>query len=125
MNSKSMNYREIIAKAHAAGMAAGNAARVEPLGHIVVSGGSSEPRHFYESHGVCGFAWVEVHPNRGAFAKALKGYGFRPGYPKGLSNWVSEFGQEYDRKMAYARAYAKVLNEEVDGYNIYANGRLD
>jgi hypothetical protein len=44
-------------------------------------------------------------------------------YPSGLMIWVSEGNQSYDRKRAYAEAYARVLNEA--GIKAYANSRLD
>jgi hypothetical protein len=117
-------FREIVARAHRAGDEAAKAVRPAPLGHIVVSGGGMAPRHFYEPHGACGFAWVVVKPNRGKFAQFLKAHaGFKKHWEGGISNWIGDYGQEVDRKYAYAREYARVLREA--GYSAYANSRLD
>lgn len=73
---------------------------------------------------VCGFAWVTVKGERGKRLAALKEYGFqkRVGAP-GVSLWVSEFGQSYARKRAYAAAFAAVLREH--GFDASYGARLD
>ncbi len=79
---------------------------------------------YYVADGVCGFAWIWFKGNT-KFGRWAKKNGLaKSWYPTGLAIWVSEFGQSYERKMAYAREFAKVLNE----YGIkdaYASGRLD
>ena len=79
---------------------------------------------YYVSEGVCGFAWIWFKGNT-KFGRWAKKMGLaKSWYPTGLAIWVGEFGQSYERKMAYARAFAKVLNEY--GINdAYASGRLD
>lgn len=79
---------------------------------------------YYVADGVCGFAWVDVYPARGAFITWCKRNGVgRKGYPSGWNIWVRTNCQSYERKTAYARAYAGVLNAH--GIRAYAGGRLD
>lgn len=115
-------YAKLVAKANEAGREAAMAANPQMIivkdgnGKIYDNGGKGYP--------ICGFAWVVVKPNRGAFAKHLTGRaGFRKHYGGGISNWIGDYDQSYDMKRAHARAYAKVLSEA--GYNAYADSRLD
>lgn len=79
---------------------------------------------YYEEEGLCGFAWVKISPARGKFVNYLKKLGIgRRSYQGGYDIWISEFGQSYERKSAYADAFAKVLNE--NGIKAYAMSRLD
>lgn len=75
--------------------------------------------------GVCGFAWVNVKPGTSAFAKWLKkkGYARKDLYYGGVTVWVGDFNQSYERKMAYASGFAATLTEA--GINANSNGRLD
>ena len=82
--------------------------------------------------GVCGFAWVNVSPGNCSFANWLKKNKLAgKAYYGGVDIWVREGGQSYERKMEFARAMAKVLNENRDTLampkagRIYASGRLD
>jgi len=73
--------------------------------------------------GLCGFAWVAFPGNTG-WARWCKKKGLTSKrYPKGLMIWVNGFGQSYERKMAYARAFAEVLRKH--GIKAWAEGRLD
>ena len=116
-------------KAHAAGMAAGEAHSPVPM-HVVQREhpfDDSSPivkRYPPVMDGVCGFGWVNVSPGNSSFANWLRkqGYGHKA-YYGGWEYWVGEFGQSYERKMAYARAFAKVLSEA--GIKAYASGRVD
>lgn len=75
--------------------------------------------------GVCGFAWVEIHPARGAVVSYMKKNRIgRAGYPKGWHVWVSGYGQSMARKEAYARAYAEVLRED-GGLDARCVSRMD
>jgi hypothetical protein len=124
MINDKIKFNEIVKRAKAAGEAAGAAIRPAPLGHITVQA-CGDTKHFYEPHGACGFAWVVVKPNKGAFAKFLKDHaGFEKHYHGGISHWIHYGDQEVDRKYAYAKAYAAVI-DEVDGYNVFAVSRLD
>ena len=80
---------------------------------------------YYESEGVCGFAWVNIKPGNSSFARWMKDQGqARPdSYYGGVSMWISGYGQSYERKLAYARAFAGVLVQ--GGIKAYASGRLD
>lgn len=75
--------------------------------------------------GMCGFGWVHIPDGRSAAARYAKAnYGFRSSaYEGGVMRRVHEYGQSYERKMAFARAYAKVLRE--NGIEARAGGRLD
>lgn len=74
--------------------------------------------------GLCGFAWVTIKPARGAFVNYLKGRQVGSnGYYGGFEIWVREFGQSVDRKTAFARAFADVLNKY--GINASVGSRLD
>lgn len=73
--------------------------------------------------GMCGFGWVNV-PGNTSFGRWLKKTGkARPDYPTGLSIWISDYGQSYDRKAAHAGAMAAYL--QVNGIPCRAGSRLD
>jgi hypothetical protein len=121
-------FSELVARAHEAGMKAGNEALPEPM--VVV--GRAHPlddtspvtNAWYVSEGACGFAWVTVRPGNSSFAIwAKKHAGFRKAYYGGVEHWVSGFGQSMARKEAYARAYANVLREA--SINAYPGSRMD
>lgn len=82
------------------------------------------------SEGVCGFANVIVRPGGSSFARWLSKNGLaRPHYYGGLSVSIydlcadSRRSQSYDRKVAAARAAAKVLTE--GGIRASVDARLD
>lgn len=78
----------------------------------------------YILEGLCGFAWVNISPARGAFVNWLKAQEIgSKGYYGGYEIWVREFGQSVDRKAAFAGAFAKVLNKY--GIDAYGQSRLD
>lgn len=105
------------AEAHEAGLAAGVAARPTPM--IVTESSSGQQWHVDE--GACGFAWIVVTPGNSSFANwARKTQPTHKEYTGGLCvRWVGEFNQSYERKVAYASAFAKVLR----GYGINASSR--
>jgi len=73
--------------------------------------------------GVCGFAWVQLRSGNSSFAHWAKKYaGYRTGY-NCVQLWVSDFGQSMERKAAFARAYAAVL--EAGGIQCWASSRMD
>ena len=81
---------------------------------------------YYESEGLCGFAWVNIKPGNSRFANYLKKNNLaRPdSYYGGVTIWVGAYGQSYERKQKYASAFASVLRE----YGIdkcYSASRLD
>ena len=122
------DFRGLYEKAREAGLAAGEAAKPRPM----IVGTPTTPfgneidytkRTYFEPEGVCGFAWVVIKGNT-AFGRWAKKAGLASkNYPKGLMFWVRDFNQSMARKEAYARAFAKVLND--GGVNAYANSRLD
>lgn len=103
--------------AHEAGMAAGYA--IQPKA-MVVSGMGQE---WVVSEGPCGFAWIIVSGNT-KFGRDLtkEGIGSK-GYPSGVHIRVHAFNQSWERKVAYAKAYAQVLNE--NGVKASWGERLD
>lgn len=84
---------------------------------------------FYESEGLCGFAWVRIKPARGKFVKYLKDnkIGSTDDYLGGYTIWMGnqEAGltQSIDRKEAAAQAMKQVFKS----YDIKccAESRLD
>lgn len=110
---------DLIDRAQAAGMAAG-------LGHtpspMVVSGMGQTHT---VSEGPCGFAWVNVKPANGQVAKLLvsRGMARRSEYEGGVTVWVTQFNQSWERKRAYAQAFASVLSQA--GVRALAQDRLD
>lgn len=115
---KPLTPSELFAKAHKAGMQAGN--DITPTPMTVVGGG----RSYYVGEGVCGFAWVNIKPARGKFVQWLKANGKgHKSYYGGYDVWVGEFGQSMTRKEAYGRAFAQVLVEA--GINAYMMSRMD
>jgi len=75
--------------------------------------------------GVCGFAWVNIKPGNGSFARHLKRLGLArtDSYYGGVSVRVFGYGQSYEKKLAYAAAFADVLKEA--GIRAMSMGRLD
>jgi hypothetical protein len=125
----SANFQSLWNQAHAAGMAAGQAASPTPMvvgpGSVLVNGVPALSRSYYVSEGVCGFAWVVVHPGNCSFARwAKKTQGARAEYGGGMCvKWVGEFNQSMTRKEAYADAFAMVLREA--GIKAYSRSRMD
>lgn len=125
------HYAKVWADAVAAGKAAGDGHRPEPM--YVTEGdllGRPRPGAPVECvpDGVCGFAWVSVRPGTTSFARWLvKNAGARKDYYGGVSVWIGGWNQSYERKMAAAQAMADVLNRDLGEpkVGIYASGRLD
>lgn len=125
-----MDFQNLYERARQAGLNAAVSKKVQPM--VVGTPKSifsneideTKPSYIVEG-GPCGFAEVVVKPGNSRFANWLKknNLGGRRYYGGGVSVWVSEFGQSYERKMAYAQAFAEVLREA----NIHASaaGRLD
>lgn len=83
----------------------------------------NEPVYFV-SEGVCGFAQVRIRPASGSFARQMKklGVGYRS-YYGGWDISVRYGGQSLQRKEAYAKAFAKVLQDA--GVEAYVDSRMD
>ena len=125
-----VNYPKIMAEAHGAGIAAGNAHSPTPMivaqHENVLDDNSPITKAWHVPSGVCGFASVITNEHgNGKFVRYLKsvGEGDKNYYGGHYVKWVREFGQSYEKKVAYAHAYADVLNN----YDIkaYVEDRLD
>ncbi len=86
----------------------------------------------HEPFPICGFAWVNFRPATTRFVRFMKKEGLvQKAYEGGANLWVSKFGQSYDKKLAYARAFADVIQTEVvlsglePALKVYGSGRLD
>lgn len=116
---------KVYAEAHEAGMKALNAATPTPM--IVADDPlyMSTKNVYYVSEGVCGFASIEGIRANSKMGKWLteKGKGRRSSYQPGVTIWVREGGQSYERKVAYAWAFSGVLNKY--GIKNYVESRLD
>ena len=125
-----MDFHDLFDRAHKAGMDAAVSTQVRPM--IVGQSKSifddnideTKPTYFVEG-GLCGFAEVVVKPGNSKFANWLKKNEIASPryYGGGVSIWVSDFGQSYQRKMAYANAFSQVLRGE--NVRAFATGRLD
>lgn len=126
--TKTADFSELHARAHAAGHAAATGTRPEPMivGSPTTLFGNDidyTKKFYYESEGTCGFAWISFAGNK-PFGRWAKKAGLaRSHYPSGLCIWVSDYGQSVERKSAYAGAYAKVLREA--GVEAHAGDRMD
>ncbi len=116
-----MNPQELYTQADAAGRAAVQAAVVRPM--IVTNERTGQ--QWYEEDGVCGFAWVKIRPARGAFVNWCKknNIGRIDSFEGGYSIWVSDYNQSMQKKETYARAFAKVLQD--NGVKAYGMSRMD
>ncbi len=122
-------YAHAVKLADEAGMKA--ASECEPQ-MISIKGADTDINKHYEPFPICGFAWVNFKPATTRFAHWLKKMDLASkAYEGGLNLWVSKFGQSYDKKMAYARAYADVIQTEIvlsgiePSLSVYGAGRLD
>lgn len=84
--------------------------------------------------GLCGFGWVRIAGNTSLARTAKARYGeagehrhpvayVSKGYPTGLHITPAHRSQSYERKRAWAGAFASVLRDA--GFEAYADGRLD
>lgn len=80
---------------------------------------------YYDTAGICGFAWVMIRPGNSSFARWAKAAGFGyAAYGGGVRISARNIGgQSYEIKTAWAGAFAAVLREA--GVDAYADGRLD
>lgn len=112
-------FRELVAAAHAAGTRAGVACKPTPMTVIGMRG-----ERYRVEDGPCGFASIHFKGNT-AFGRWAKREGLakRDSYRGGLYVWVNDFGQSYERKRAYANAFADVLI--AGGIAAFTHARLD
>lgn len=117
--SRYEGFRITVEKAHQAGKQA--AETCTPRTMIVGKPGEYAP----VTEGPCGFASIHFKGNTSFGKWAAKNIGARrDSYKGGLYLWVSDYGQSYDRKTAYADAYAQVLRANGIA-DAYSDGRLD
>ena len=129
--SRAASFEGLIMAAEAAGDAAAQACRPRPI--IIGSPKDGifgneidySKTTYYESDGLCGFAWINIKPGTSAFARHLRASGRARAdyYYGGVTVWVSGYNQSVERKEAYARAYAKVLSDA--GITATSDSRLD
>ena len=121
--------RSLFANARTAGLAAGNAFNPTPMvvgTPTTFLGNDIDPtkRTYYVPDGVCGFAWVLIHPANSSIAIHAKKQGIgRKAYGGGLSIWIHDHDQSMQRKRAHADAFAQVLRDA--GIQAYAQSRMD
>jgi hypothetical protein len=109
-------YQTALTEGYEAGMLAGTQNVVATQNGVAVS----------DPFPICGFANLNIRPGNGAFARWLKKEGLaEKSYQGGVSIYIHEFGQSYDRKMAMADKMREVLLRLTDCDTIYAQGRLD
>lgn len=122
-----VKFAALYAAADAAGKAA--AEKVTPVPMVVAQHANvlddSSPivKAWYVPSGVCGFAWVKVKATGFGKWAVAAGVGYKNSYEGGVSISVRHFGQSYEKKVAYAAAFANVLNAA--GVKAYADDRLD
>ena len=106
---KKLGKREcarIYKEAYAAGLIAGKEVGVPKfiVGDAIGLGNEIDyTKKTYILEGLCGFAWVNISPARGAFVTYLKSINAgHKAYYGGYEFFVHEFGQSIDRKSAFA-----------------------
>lgn len=116
-----MNAQELYTQADAAGRAAVQSAAIRPM--IVTD--ERTGKQWYEGDGVCGFAWIKIRPARGKFVNWCKknNIGRTDSFEGGYMIWVSDYNQSMQKKETYARAFAKVLQD--NGIKAYGMSRMD
>jgi hypothetical protein len=117
-------FERAYALAHEAGTRAGEACNPRPM-VVTYTDRNGVVQKEFVADGVCGFAWIRIRPANSSFALWLKKTGKVSGraYGGGVDIWVSQFDQSCQRKEAYARAFADVLN--ANGIKASAQSRLD
>lgn len=112
-----MNFQEIYNEAHQEGLNAAN--NIKPTPMLVtqhanpLDDNSPIVQAWNVPDGVCGFAWINIKPGNSKFANFLKKNNLAKtdGYYGGVSIWVHQFNQSYQKKSAYASAFANILNK--------------
>jgi len=125
--AKETAFQNLFTEAYIAGQQAGSCHTPRPM-HIVEADIFGKPLAnatvWEEPEGMCGFAWVVIRPATSSFARwLLKNKLARTGYTGGLHIRISEYNQSVERKLAHARAMAKVLCDA--GFDAYPDSRLD
>jgi hypothetical protein len=128
--SREQKWADLYARAHAAGLEAGDAHMPTPMiveRHANPLDDSSPvvQRWAPVMSGVCGFAWVSIRPGNSSFALWMKKHGHArsDSYAGGVRVHVWLYNQSMEKKEAYASAFADVLRDE--GIKAYAQSRMD
>jgi hypothetical protein len=104
-------YSAVYASAMAAGRAAGEAHTPRPM---FVQHSNTLDNTVVEQwevpDGMCGFAWVVITPGTSGFARWLCKHDYaRKHYGGGVSIWISDYNQSYEKKSVAAGAIATAL----------------
>ena len=112
---------QLYGEAHTAGLAAMYA--VVPTPRVMRPNWDSPLTMSYEPEGQVGYAWIAVASNTSMGKWLVKHkYGQRSAFEPEVQVWVEEGGNSYERKQAYAAAFAEVLRKA--GVYCQACGRL-
>ena len=146
---KDSKFRALFDSAHLAGLSAARHARprltrvVKPLPHGAMIEYDPDWASDDAALGYCGAAWVRIRPATSTFARWCKSQTMAkfdfPELPCAESDpysgglvihvtvqipqAIDRSGQSYEIKMAYANAFAQML--QAAGYGAQANGRID
>jgi hypothetical protein len=129
--TKDRQWAELDQLAHAAGIAAGQAARPTPMTiveRVNPLDDSSPIKRQYAPvmDGICGTAYVKVRPGNSSFARWLKKHRSAfTAYYGGVQFSVNDFGQSYERAMAYATAYAATVREQHPEMKVYTDSWIN
>lgn len=121
--------KALYARAHEAGDAAAQACVPVPMyvvqhAHPLDDSSPIVKRYAPIMDGICGFAWINVTPGTSSFARFLKEEDLcSPSHYGGVMIWVGDYNQSYEKKSAYAAAFARVLREA--GVEARSMSRLD
>lgn len=120
-----IDYEAVHVKAHVAGLEAGRNVDAEKYHAVDEATGK-----VYEPFELCGFATVQVKGANKGFGKWLANNdGDKDSYHGGAYLYVRGFGQSWERKGAYARAYAKtataLLAEQGEEVDIWTTNNMD
>lgn len=122
--------KALAVKAVAAGMEAVKVLHVQAMvvyeADLLSGKAKAGGKLWYVADGVCGFAWINLRGvlgrERAWWAKiGFSGRALDGG--SGIGFWVGDFNQSLQKKEAFARAYAEVLQEA--GYKAYSGSRMD
>tara|TARA_B100000029_G_scaffold40251_3_gene37619 strand:- start:3031 stop:3396 length:366 start_codon:yes stop_codon:yes gene_type:complete len=120
-----IDYEAVHVKAHVAGLEAGRNVDAEKYHAVDEATGK-----VYEPFELCGFATVQVKGANKGFGKWLaNNEGRTDRYYGGAALHVFHFNQSWERKGAYARAYAKtataLLAEQGEEVEIWTTNNMD
>jgi hypothetical protein len=126
--SNKQNLAELFKEADEAGNKAVEKLQVIPMTvnqhENPLDDNSNVVKSYYVSEGVCGFASVVIRPGNCSFANFIKkNYGAHKSYYGGVALPVRQFNQSYQKKVAYAEAFAEVVNKA--GIKASVDSRLD